>query len=372
MINIFNSTIVLTNRCNLRCIYCYENTAGSNFAGEDISEEILSSSFKFLLKHVNSGREGIKDPRELSNIDTLSVYLWGGEPTLRPDLIRFSLKEGNKLAKKEGKKIKWRISTNGALINEEIAQLINGFEIYLSVDDYGIVQEKTRGCSSKYLKSDVWKKLLNTSYMVVRIVNHPKYAGGRLVDQVKSLMDLGFTRFFPSTASGHGWSAQDFKVMEKEYETLTKMHFDGKIQLPNLDEYFREKDNVSKTALWNGEKTPVCITTKGDVYPSDLESFLDIGYMGNILDGVQEGNIKKAAIERSCKVDKNDVCGNCIAKRYCPGYGNVVYYNNIKKDLPNYYRDCCGEYIAKIRCWYKIKTGREPVDTWYRHAPTTI
>jgi uncharacterized protein len=365
MVKIFNATIVLTNRCNLRCVYCYEKQAGSDFSGKDISEEILVRSFEFLVSHIETKKAYENNTREYSNPDLLSVYLWGGEPTLRPDLIEFAIKTGNDLAQKAGKKIKWRISTNGVLVDDKIAEIIKDCEIYLSVDDNNIVQRKTRGVSAEYLKNDVWQKTLKDSYVVVRIVNHPKYASGMLLDQVQSLMDLGFTKFYPSSASGYGWPEIEFKILEKDYETLTKWHFENKIEVPNLNEYFRENTDGSKTVVWTGDKTVVCVTVDGDVYPSDLEAYLKVSKIGNVLDGIDESMLVKVAKERGYQEDKHNVCGECLAKRYCPGYGSAVYYKNAGKPVPYYYQDCCGEYLAKIRSWYRIKHDKEPVNAVY-------
>lgn len=365
MVKIFNSTIIITNKCNLRCVYCYEKQAGNSFLGEDISEDVLIKGFEFLLRHTDTNGSVYSNAREYNNSDLLSVYLWGGEPTLRPDLIKLSVNIGNSIAKKYNKRIKWRISTNGVLINEEILDIIKDFEIYLSVDDNNIVQRKTRGCSSEYLKKGIWDKILKDSYVVTRIVNHPKYARGILIDQVKSLMDLGFTRFYPSTASGYGWPEEEFKILEEDYKVLTKWHFEKKIKIPNLDEYFSESSEDTDTAIWTGDKTAVCVSSDGKVYPSDLESYLNVSNIGNVVNGIDEKSLEKATQERSHIVDKNDVCGKCIAKKYCPGYGPVVYYNNLGKKIPYYYQDCCREYLAKIRCWYRIKNGKEPVNADY-------
>lgn len=365
MVKIFNATLILTNKCNLRCVYCYEKQAGNKFSGNDMSEEIIINSLKFLLNHTNLNRSTDSKFREFNNQDLLSIYLWGGEPTLRPDLIKFAMEHGNSMANGLGKKIKWRISTNGALVDYKIAGLINDFEIYLSVDDYNIVQEKTRGCSAEYLKGDVWKYLIDRSYVVVRIVNHPGYARGRLPEQVESLMDLGFKRFFPSTASGYGWKEEDFRILERDYRILTDWHMKGIISLPNCNEYMEEDDGSLETEIWTGDKIATCITVNGDIFPSDLDSYLGVSKIGNVLGVIDESVLESIAKERSYKVDDSNVCGSCIAKKYCPGYGPVVYHNNKGESIPYYYQDCCREYLAKIRCWYRIKNSKEPVNAYY-------
>jgi len=357
MIKIFNALLILTNRCNLRCVYCYEGQAGNDYAGTDIDKETIEKSLRFLLDHTIKSRVPLNT--RTFDTETLSIYLWGGEPTMRPDLMEFAFEQGNKMASEAGKRIKWRVSTNGVLVDERIAKMIEGCEIFLSVDDCGISQMKTRGHDTDYLKSSVWQRLINKADIMTCIVNHPKYASGRLLDQVKSLMDLGLTKFYPSMALGIGWPVEEFEKYEKTYYELTKWHMEGKIKLPNFDEYMEEED-LTDTVLWTGDKTAVCITTDGDVYPSDLDAYMKYSKIGNVKDGVDEIQLESIVKERSILADKTKACRNCIALRECASYGPIQDFINKKQPIPVYYIECCREILARVRSWYRIKYGEEP------------
>ncbi len=63
--------IVVTTKCNLNCSYCFVNT---NSGAPDLSESELQSGLQFLFQH-NEGQ------------DEVTIQWFGGEPTLRFDLI---------------------------------------------------------------------------------------------------------------------------------------------------------------------------------------------------------------------------------------------------------------------------------------------
>ena len=73
--------IDVTNRCNLRCSYCFANAAASGYVYEPAFEEI----------------EKMMDVlRSQKPLPVLAVLFSGGEPTLRPDLVELVKKAREK------------------------------------------------------------------------------------------------------------------------------------------------------------------------------------------------------------------------------------------------------------------------------------
>lgn len=114
-------TLQLTQNCNFRCKYCHytENSGGQRLHSQKRMDiETAKAAILFLRDH---------------SIDTDEVFigLYGGEPLLEFPMM----KEIVAFAKTalEGKKIQFMLTTNAALMNEEIIQFIEQEQINLLV-----------------------------------------------------------------------------------------------------------------------------------------------------------------------------------------------------------------------------------------------
>ena len=103
--------ITTTMQCNLRCGYCYEyDRLGPNHLSEKLEASVLA-----LLE------------RELPKKKLLHVVWWGGEPLLRPQTIeRLSLRM-IEACKKHNVRYLASITTNGALLSESNAKMLQKF-----------------------------------------------------------------------------------------------------------------------------------------------------------------------------------------------------------------------------------------------------
>ncbi|WP_299143801.1 PqqD family peptide modification chaperone [uncultured Vibrio sp.] len=95
--------IELTNKCNLQCIHCY-NESGEMRSGELSTEEMLSA--------IN----------ELGKIGVTDVILTGGEPFERKDIFRL-------IKALEHNHIRFSIFSNGLLITPEIAHQLRKYNV---------------------------------------------------------------------------------------------------------------------------------------------------------------------------------------------------------------------------------------------------
>ncbi|MCD6477510.1 MAG: radical SAM protein [Candidatus Aenigmarchaeota archaeon] len=93
------TNIMLTNRCNLRCKYCFMNAGASGYVYEPTLEEI---------------RKLMKQARDEKPVGSKAIQLTGGEPTIRDDLIEII-----KMAKELGF-VHVQLNTNGIKLSEDI------------------------------------------------------------------------------------------------------------------------------------------------------------------------------------------------------------------------------------------------------------
>lgn len=128
--------ITLGRDCNFNCRYCLQDNGHFH---QRKKVEIPELSEK-LLRFLDSYKYG-----------HTKVMLWGGEP-----LIYFaSIK---KLVERYGNKFDWGTITNGSLLNEEIIDFFDKYNISLTVSHDGEATEYTRGVD--VLKNERIKKLL--------------------------------------------------------------------------------------------------------------------------------------------------------------------------------------------------------------------
>ena len=107
--------IFVTEKCNFRCVYCYET-----FKIGRIQDKVIKGIKNLLLKR-------------LPELNTLRLSFFGGEPLLHPeviiDLMSFAIRNSN-----ENKRITGDITTNGYFLSPDIAEAlilhnVNSFQI---------------------------------------------------------------------------------------------------------------------------------------------------------------------------------------------------------------------------------------------------
>lgn len=104
--------LVPTLRCNLACSYCQVSRADEHAPGHDWSDETLSAVLA-----------------ALDNLETAQVKIefQGGEPTLRPDLIKAVIDRTERFARRD-----FVICTNLQNLNDEILGLFDRPDVYIS------------------------------------------------------------------------------------------------------------------------------------------------------------------------------------------------------------------------------------------------
>lgn len=139
-------TIVLTEACNFRCVYCYQTKNSREFSEDDCQE---------LLKKLNVlFDKGIKN---------LFLHYFGGEPLLNLPALRLLDESIKHTCLRKNVNFRSYITTNGSLLTKEILKEFNFNTIQLTfdgdIDTHGLY---------KVSKAFTYKALLNTVDMVLR------------------------------------------------------------------------------------------------------------------------------------------------------------------------------------------------------------
>jgi len=127
----------MAHECNLRCGYCF--AGDGTYSGEGLSDrglmpaEVGKKALDFLIENSGARRN-------------LEVDFFGGEPMLNFDAVKEVVAHGRKREAETGKKFRFTLTTNGALLNEEANKYINENmdNVVLSLDGRKEVNDNMR------------------------------------------------------------------------------------------------------------------------------------------------------------------------------------------------------------------------------------
>ncbi len=126
--------IILTEKCNLRCKYCYEKSL-------DEFDNKLEKKFEFDFSEPSELKVDLVRLKRFLRKDPKAVLVfYGGEPLMKIDLIKRIIDS------LEGTGVKFRMQTNGMLLDKLPTKYLNKIgKILVSIDGGCKVNDKYRG-----------------------------------------------------------------------------------------------------------------------------------------------------------------------------------------------------------------------------------
>lgn len=118
--NSINYILSLTNRCNLRCDYCYQSWKNEHAR---MSKKTIDD---FIMKL-------LIDIKTYSYINDIFINFFGGEPLLEKDIIYYALDKFDVIAKKNNKNFYYAIDTNGVFLTNEFLKKFNNLHISITL-----------------------------------------------------------------------------------------------------------------------------------------------------------------------------------------------------------------------------------------------
>jgi uncharacterized protein len=130
-------TLFLTNRCNLRCIYCYASTGVHSHV--DMTFSLAKSGIDFVFHNA----------LELGKKSFSVGYHGGGEPTMNWQVLMESLNYAKSLSERHGMKVYASVATNGVLPEKKREWIIKNLHgVSLSIDGLPKFQDVHRPLGS--------------------------------------------------------------------------------------------------------------------------------------------------------------------------------------------------------------------------------
>ncbi|MBU7010939.1 MAG: radical SAM protein [Theionarchaea archaeon] len=298
---LLSGSIRVTNRCNLNCLHCY---AFHNYEGRELTTgEVISLINAF------------------SDLGSFRIFLTGGEPFLRDDLLSIVEKVNNR--------IKIYISTNGTLLTDNIIKRLSKLAIgsfQFSIDGIGRTHDELRGHPGIFQKTmacleKAVKMLGNVGISTVLT----RYNQNEVADIIHLAESLGCA-FFQLTFlhfSGRATKEQDVSLEEK----IRIVN-----QLKKLNDTLNLTISVAAPPPFaiNDEDAFLCtfpyilgVDANGDVAPCDGLLHLKEKVIGNIkeklLAEIWETSPLLARLRSIGPKQLKGICSQCIMKEFCGG-----------------------------------------------------
>lgn len=303
-----NVTILLTEKCNLQCTYCYEH---------DFSERKKMDNFT--MKRV---AEFILDQVKEKQPNYLGITLLGGEPLLNLDGVKYFI---NKFEEEQSTDldISFRMTTNGTILNENVLEVLPSIDfLSVSIDGVKDVHDSNRVFSNLEGSFDTViknvEKILSINPNTAARMTITKKNISQLFENVRFLIETGFHYIHPNIEfTDREWEENDAEnlldQMKKIYDLIEmKKMKSTSIEIP-LYGYFKRKSRSSKC---DGGKNSFAISASGDIYPCSVVMPMEEWKIGNVFQGLELASLEKL---EEISITETLSCAGCSRYEYCNG-----------------------------------------------------
>ena len=211
--------VILTDQCNFSCAYCYQ-PRGKQFLGLSTLVKAVNSLHPFF------GPECV-------------IHFYGGEPLLAFDTLRRAVDHLGSLSTEREVKIRYSLTTNGSLLNEDILGFLDEHRFSLALSFDGLAQDLQRKKGTFDLLTSAIPRILARPRISLETnsVFSPETVG-YLPGSVESIIRLGVKKLDVNFAHKPPWTASSFLRLKKEiarvgeyflsrYENLTDIPWPG-------------------------------------------------------------------------------------------------------------------------------------------------
>jgi len=301
-----NYTLHLTEKCNLRCKYCYEEKGCKELSFEDIK-----NIFDLAIKNND------KKP---------NITFFGGEPLLKKDLIYKSIEYAEKLEKENDVKFYYKMNTNGTLLDDEFIQFAKKkvINICYSIDGdeatHNLNRQTTDGKDTFSVVHKNAQKLLKSQpysiAMMVITLNNIEQA----TTNVEYLFKLGFKYIVCAIDYTAKWNDEYLEKLKIEFEKMADLYYEKTLRedsfylLPFEDKMDMHIDGKNHFEMCHLGLHGVDIGADGKIYPCMQFVGVEEYEIGDCKNGVDYQK-QQALMKKSCK--EYEICKECAIRERC-------------------------------------------------------
>ena len=329
-----NLHLNLAHDCNLRCVYCFGH--GGDFGGSKMmmGREIAQQCIDYWFELLNPEKE-----------EEVTVTFFGGEPLLNKSVFKYVIEYIAARLQNTPKKVRYNITTNGTILDEEILNLLVQYKInpMISIDGAEQIQNSNRPFASAkgtYQKVRENVEKLAQYFNLKARITLSKNGVHSFRDDVVHLWDMGFQEVSSALAaiqdSALCLNHEDIEILLPQIAELRQLTYQniitGKHRFwTNIMEVgFAIQNRAINNHCEFYNCTSVKFTPDGSIYKCHRmlnDEKLKVG------DANQGINWEKYL---GCKLSLPEICVNCEAKAYCSGgcaAENYEYNNDFA--MPN-------------------------------------
>ncbi|MFJ8956502.1 radical SAM protein [Streptomyces sp. NPDC102381] len=305
--------VVLTDRCNMACSYCFVDT---NTGKPDMSKDDLAAGLTYLFE-TNADQ------------DEVAIQWFGGEPTTRFDLMQYGDNLADTLAAEYGvKQVRRTVVTNGARLTDDMAEHFARYRygVGISIDGPPSINSAHRRllggqAADDRIRRNV-RRLLDIDGIHVGCNLTPTPANiGRLAETVKWIIEeLGLKFIYANTPipAGGRWIVDGADLAKELYQARLVALGRGGMMFSVLDRAFQaldrrrpmlldhmQSDRTLNAALLPGRSVSLCDINFTE--PEFLHTIDELREDPNVLGGIAKN------------VAPLPECGTCPALAICGG-----------------------------------------------------
>lgn len=317
-----STTLFLTNRCNLRCKYCYAQAG--EMAAAEMAPEIYRHAIDFVMK--NAKRAGA-----VAHVG----FHGGGEPTMAWGVLTDAIDYAKKLAAEVGGAgVQFSIATNGVMSAQHRDYVAETFQsVTLSLDGPRDIQNQMRPCSDQSESFDSVMAFLEvlkshkTPFALRATITQSNVE--RMEEMVDFFVERAGSRTLhlePAFLSGRCRNlvsgVPDLDVFAREFIKAIKRARERKAQV----RFSGARLMGAFLSFCGCAQDPFNVTTEGEVTACfevcHARDPLAGTYFFGRFDRATNGFVfdsERLSCLRAMTVDKKPLCARCFAKWNCSG-----------------------------------------------------
>lgn len=337
--------------CNMNCAYCFGDKGAFEGVRCLLSLETGRKAIDFLID--NSG----------SRVN-LEIDFFGGEPLMNFDVVKELVKYGREKEKERGKNIRFTITTNGILLDDDKTAYINENmdNVILSIDGRPEVNDRMRKTSNGKGTYDIitrnYKNFTEKREGLYYVRGTFTRYNLDFSEDVKHLLDMGFENVsvepvVTSQEYDYALRDDDLETILKEYDRLSDLYIENALKGEPFDFFHFNVDLnqgpclIKRVSGCGAGTEYVAVSPEGDIYPCHQFVGNKDFMIGNLNDEKFENRLfdtfNKAHIYNKTE------CFNCWAKFYCSGGCHANAWNT-NGDIMKPYSLGCEMEKKRVEC----------------------
>lgn len=332
-------TINVTDKCNLKCKYCYEQIENPCSCGNNMSLETIDHIFKVILSKYN----------RINNIQ-----FFGGEALLNLNAIEYICEKLEHLYNNNFilSKPALGIVSNGTTLSDKAVSVLKKYNIAITVsfDGFPNINDKLRVFKNDKGTSEIIiNNLRKLRYDYKIPINFEvTYTGEHIKDNIKFIdiikylkkeFDLNSIHITPVLADKKdSFYLTDISEFEDSIDDLLN-DSEIKIYTNKLNRMlFSLSKKVCSPFLCNAGINQLAVSTNGDIYPCFMIVGVNKYKMGNVYN---DNTLKEDQFESMSdlllknKKCNNDKCKNCHLINLCSSCLGINYFDTKSAFIPS-------------------------------------